>query len=160
MPTTTPLTDAINALTTYANETTGASDTDLSSAVATLVAGYGGGGSSPTTGSYTPESNILNPTIEIGTNFDNFLIFCTTGVTSQGVKAFGGAFVQFETDVGTNRIWTTTNNGGTASNGYTEYQVNSKFNRDGTSIKVTNNGSSGAVFGNFIGGKTYNWIVW
>ena len=44
MPTTTPLTDAINALTTYANETTGASDTDLSSAVATLVAGYGGGG--------------------------------------------------------------------------------------------------------------------
>ena len=44
MPNTTPLTDAINALTTYANETTGASDTDLSSAVATLVAGYGGGG--------------------------------------------------------------------------------------------------------------------
>lgn len=47
MPTTTPLTDAINALTTYANETTGASDTDLSSAVATLVAGYGGGSGSP-----------------------------------------------------------------------------------------------------------------
>lgn len=46
MSTTTPLTDAINALTTYANETTGASDTDLSSAVATLVAGYGSGGSS------------------------------------------------------------------------------------------------------------------
>lgn len=39
----TPLTDAINALTTYANETTGANDTDLSSAVATLVAGYGSG---------------------------------------------------------------------------------------------------------------------
>lgn len=45
MSTTTPLTDAINALTTYANETTGASDTDLSSAVASLVAGYGGGSS-------------------------------------------------------------------------------------------------------------------
>lgn len=42
----TPLTDAINALTRYANETTGASDTTLSEAVATLVAGYGGGGSS------------------------------------------------------------------------------------------------------------------
>lgn len=40
----TPLTDAINALTTYANETTGASDTNLSDAVGTLVAGYGGGG--------------------------------------------------------------------------------------------------------------------
>lgn len=44
MPTTTPLTDAIQALTTYANETTGASDTTLSEAVGTLVAGYGGGG--------------------------------------------------------------------------------------------------------------------
>ena len=43
MPTTTPLTDAINALTTYANETTGASDTTLSAAVGTLVAGYGQG---------------------------------------------------------------------------------------------------------------------
>ena len=44
MPTTTPLTDAIQALTTYANETTGASDTTLSAAVGTLVAGYGQGG--------------------------------------------------------------------------------------------------------------------
>ena len=40
----TPLTDAINALTAYANETTGASDTTLSDAVESLVAGYGGGG--------------------------------------------------------------------------------------------------------------------
>lgn len=46
MPSTTPLTDAINALTTYANETTGASDTTLSAAVGSLVAGYGGGGGS------------------------------------------------------------------------------------------------------------------
>jgi hypothetical protein len=44
MPTTTPLTDAITALTTYSNTVTGASDTDLSSAVATLAAGYGGSG--------------------------------------------------------------------------------------------------------------------
>lgn len=38
----TPLTDGINALTAYANEVTGASDTTLSDAVETLVAGYGG----------------------------------------------------------------------------------------------------------------------
>lgn len=41
-----PLTDAINALTTYANSVTGQSDSDLSSAVATLASGYGGGGAS------------------------------------------------------------------------------------------------------------------
>ena len=40
----TPLTDAINALTRYANETTGQSDTTLSDAVETLVSGYGQGG--------------------------------------------------------------------------------------------------------------------
>ena len=40
----TPLTDAIVALTTYANETSGADDRTLSDAVATLVAGYGQGG--------------------------------------------------------------------------------------------------------------------
>lgn len=44
MPTTTPLTDAINALTSYSNTVTGQSDQTLSEAVATLAAGYGGGG--------------------------------------------------------------------------------------------------------------------
>lgn len=43
-----PLVEGLNALTTHANETTGASDTTLSDAVETLVAGYGGG-STPTT---------------------------------------------------------------------------------------------------------------
>lgn len=46
MPTQTPLTDQINALTTYANTVTGQSDTCLSDAVATLADGYGGGGGS------------------------------------------------------------------------------------------------------------------
>ena len=41
----TPLTDGINALTAYANETTGASDATLSDAVGRLCDGYGGGGS-------------------------------------------------------------------------------------------------------------------
>lgn len=39
----TPLTDSINALTTYINETTGASDTTLSDAVGRMCEGYGGG---------------------------------------------------------------------------------------------------------------------
>ena len=43
----TPLTDSIEALTAYANQTTGASDTTLSDAVYTLVQGYGSGGESP-----------------------------------------------------------------------------------------------------------------
>lgn len=46
----TPLTDSINALTTYANEVTGGSDTNLSDAVHTLANGYGGGGGGITQG--------------------------------------------------------------------------------------------------------------
>jgi hypothetical protein len=49
MATTKPLTDAITALTTYANGVTGASDTNLSDAVRTLADGYGGGGGSSVT---------------------------------------------------------------------------------------------------------------
>ena len=41
----TPLTDSINALTAYANETTGKQDATLSDAVGSLVEGYGGGDS-------------------------------------------------------------------------------------------------------------------
>ena len=60
----TPLTDSINALTTYANEVTGASDTTLSDAVHTLASGYGGGGSGLEyeEGTYTAASDS-NPTI-------------------------------------------------------------------------------------------------
>lgn len=60
MSSTTPLTDAINALTTYANEITGKSDTNLSDAVESLVDGYGGGGGggiTRVTGSVTGSGN-------------------------------------------------------------------------------------------------------
>ena len=157
----TPLTDAIQALTTYANETTGASDTTLSAAVGTLVAGYGG--SDVISGTYTPTENTLHPTIEIGTSdFTNFLIFCETHVTGNDVKAFGGSFVQFVNGAttGTDRLWTTTNNGGTASNGYTQYQVSSKFTKSGTTLTVPNNQGSGAYYGYFIGGLKYYWYAW
>ena len=53
----TPLTDSINALITYANSVTGASDTTLSDAVHTLASGYGGGGGSTRT-TIVPEQTI------------------------------------------------------------------------------------------------------
>lgn len=71
-----PLTDGINALITYANETTGASDTTLSDAVESLVAGYGGGG-----------GDFLDPTYpsgELTTDANTFLAglcFGRTGIT-------------------------------------------------------------------------------
>lgn len=67
----TPLTDAINALTTYANEVTGESDTNLSDAVYSLAEGYGQGVSVPLLESYeaiTIEQDLLSYTTN---NFKN-----------------------------------------------------------------------------------------
>lgn len=60
----TPLTDAIQALTTYANTVTGASDTTLSDAVESLADGYGGGGIDIGV-TNTPIVNILNMFYEL-----------------------------------------------------------------------------------------------
>ena len=63
----TPLTDSINALTTYANEVTGASDTTLSDAVHTLASGYGGGSGYTllASGTYTQATNSNKMTIPV-----------------------------------------------------------------------------------------------
>lgn len=60
----TPLTDSINALTAYANETTGKQDTTLSDAVGSLVEGYGRVGlvKSEYMASYTVETSWENNT--------------------------------------------------------------------------------------------------
>lgn len=58
----TPLTDAINALTTYANEITGKSDATLSDAVESLVDGYGGGGGAEVYPFYHKQLDIPNAT--------------------------------------------------------------------------------------------------
>lgn len=80
----TPLTDGINALTTYANEVTGASDTTLSDAVGRLCEGYGG-------------SDTLWKTIVLDEYYDrngliNLLDLC--GISRQSVLDGGIYFVE------------------------------------------------------------------
>lgn len=74
----TPLTDGINALTAYANETTGASDTTLSDAVGRLCEGYNGGNSLFTVEkikTYTVEESWENDA-----NGNSVAIFTTLGL--------------------------------------------------------------------------------
>lgn len=72
----TPLTDAINALTTYANSVTGASDTTLSDAVDTLVDGYGGGGGSGESGTISVTTDTLaNLTIPVSALYSHILVW-------------------------------------------------------------------------------------
>lgn len=72
----TPLTDSINALTAYANEVTGGSDTNLSDAVHTLASGYGGG-IKIKTGSFVGSKNKTQA-IEIG--FEPDIFYCDCGL--------------------------------------------------------------------------------
>lgn len=89
---TTPLTDAINALTTYSNETTGESDTTLSAAVATLIAGYGGGGGydiNDIADGSEPSGAI---TISTATSINDYAFAgrsAITGVTAPSVTSLG-----------------------------------------------------------------------
>lgn len=66
-----PLTDAINALTTYANSVTGASDTTLSEAVATLANGYGQGGGKSDMNGWTNDVAYTDLTIIQNEYVDN-----------------------------------------------------------------------------------------
>lgn len=65
----TPLTDGINALTAYANETTGAKDTTLSDAVGRLCEGYGGGDGQDVVVTETV-GNVYQLAVKILNNFE------------------------------------------------------------------------------------------
>ena len=98
----TPLTDAINALTTYANETTGASDTNLSDAVGTLVDGYGGGGGVSLLGEVTIQSNVREYNLDLSAyqNYNFFFVYLDAELTApdwlyyvrNGTSASGGNY--------------------------------------------------------------------
>ena len=64
----TPLTDSINALTAYANEVTGGSDTTLSDAVHTLASGYGGG-----SGAWKQKQVTVENAISLGGGFGDLI---------------------------------------------------------------------------------------
>ena len=90
----TPLTDAINALTTYANETTGKNDTNLSDAIGSLVDGYGGGGITGLTyygtTSVFRQGQYAQPTFPVVANTGMILICPDT--VSGGVILFTASF--------------------------------------------------------------------
>lgn len=80
----TPLTDSIEALTTYANQITGASDTNLSDAVYTLAQGYGGGGSAEYI--ILPDNTLTN-----SSNIDAYFEPLITGWDSELILLFAAS---------------------------------------------------------------------
>lgn len=162
----TPLTDSINALTQYANETTGKSDTTLSDAVGSLVEGYGGG-SNVATGTF-----VGNDTRDVYLNIgfepdviviDTDLNFSTSGW--QGIKCIVLVKGVLSTNYCHNSLTDTKehtyndafsandNPWGSDSGSYRSYGVYT----DGTML-ITNKNNSAMT--HFIDGQTYTWTAY
>ena len=122
MPTTTPLTDAIQALTTYANETTGASDTTLSAAVGTLVAGYGGGGS---------VEHFMEPNASFGTMTvdENNALPVKTALTAISRNTLVIAFCSTATNYKILLLWKRANGNVSVATGFSGDYGNASFNQ-------------------------------
>lgn len=115
----TPLTDAINALTTYANSVTGASDTTLSDAVDTLVAGYGGGGSSG------PAFELIGQWTGYLSEYTNT---STAETTDTGIDITNATYAWILTVITCDGTYTNNNDwGGLAINLSGRYKSNGKF---------------------------------
>ena len=110
----TPLTDSINALTTYANEVTGASDTTLSDAVHTLANGYGGSATLITktiiaNGTYSASDDSADGYSEVTVNVPTGGVSSWTKVaeTSYQISTTNATAVTVETwATGHSEIWT------------------------------------------------------
>lgn len=90
----TPLTDAINALTTYANGITGKSDAILPDAVRSLADGYGGGGLEYEEWTYTPVTDEL-PTISFANSHSKAPDIIIFADVSETASATGNTLTSF-----------------------------------------------------------------
>ena len=164
----TPLTDSINALTTYVNEVTGASDTTLSDAVHTLASGYGGGGSgSVKTGSFVGDGTA-SVTLDIGFDPDGIVIDSDLDLSTagwQGVKCVvivkGVLTINYYhnsiTDTSKVRTYnevisTGQDPWGASSGAYKNYGV---YSTNGELLVTNRTPSNANIF--FVTGQTYTW---
>ena len=157
MPSTTPLTDAINALTTYANTVTGKTppDTTLSDAVATLASGYGGGGGSFETGTIAGDGVSSSSFTQIPVNhlYSHFIIYLedVRATHANGDLVCCGGTVASYFGV----AFTNTGISAQASGNYnaTSYLV---FSESVIKIKFVCNGG----YKPLQNGGSYRWIAW
>ena len=157
----TPLTNSINALTAYANEVTGGSDTNLSDAVHTLASGYGGGSGNVKTGSFTQAQTSSVCTIDVGSNDWTHLLviprvypYAVGASRCIGVKYVNMQWMRMVSAYGASSDTSTTASAGSSwgvSVNTAQIQVN-----DGV---VTFGGAASQV-GAFIANCVYDWYAW
>ena len=170
----TPLTDAITALTTYANGITGKSDANLPDAVRSLADGYGGGsGLEYEEGTYTPATDGF-PTISFAnshTKEPSIVVFMKTNTSETMPNNCGTFFAHFKVDdffgsglqtgvsLFRNNIYVQAHTSGSGST-----SLNAAINTDNTNPIITSS-SFKPYFSSTTyvckTGETYKWIaIW
>lgn len=139
----TPLTDSINALTAYANETTGKQDTTLSDAVESLVEGYGGG-IKKSEYRFTPTTDVYVYKVSVEESEDSILfahwydatpnIYPTNNIAYEGIH-IGKAICKY-TEYAENPSWHMWRTNASGTTGPTSYGTGNKLYDNG--IRVCN----------------------
>ena len=158
----------IQNLIASANSATGQADADMTSAVASLIAGFGGSGSSGSsliTGTYiTSERVVQNLVFPTPGGVSNFVMFLRDDVAKDTGMAFCVAYLG---NKDTNQMGISSNNSGTAvSSGYcfdieeegVGYYYKLMFGTDNVTLiaPLTTEKYVRAP----LAGKTYVWLAW
>lgn len=156
-----PLTDAIVALTTYANTVTGASDTTLSDAVASLVDGYGGGGGGNfEMGTFTPSEETNKVTVSVSKLYTHFAIWASDTLANTTAASSGRTLLFAHGD---NTTYTcvdvNTSKGGiyiTDRTGYNTWSSYINFSASQIQAMFLGNGATTRM----AAGQSYTWLAW
>jgi len=155
----------IQNLIASANSTTGQSDADMTSAVASLIAGFGASGSSVITGTYMTEERIIAD-IEFSTpgGVSNFALIMLDSPSLDTGLAYCTAYIGNRDG---NLIGAGSNNSGAASSGGSTYPIGDTatgyyyrivFGTD--SVTLVAPSTTEKYVRSPQAGKLYQWIAW
>lgn len=135
----------------------GTVDTTLINSITVNVSG-----SSVLSGSFTPDSNILTKTFDIG-SCTHFLIFATSNVysSSETGRRSSLAYVDFERTMNLMIASNSSGNAAGANSNTTKWgTIDSCFSKSGSTLTISSSGSSTSAFNYFIKNITYQWYAW
>lgn len=132
------------------NGTTTEDVTSYASAEITVNVPSGGGGGF-STGAYTPEANANSWNIDVGGDYDHFVIYANTDSAGQGVRAIRTIICDFTQD-SNNLLVITTNNTGSGIQGF--YYTTGYVTKNGSVMTYSSSVNYFPV------GITYTWIAW
>ena len=123
------------------------------------VTGTASSGSAVASGTFTPESDILTASFDVGDSSRTHFLICAASTPYGNSKRVSSmAFVDF---TNTQRFLITSNSSGSSAAGSANFaSIPEGFSMSGSTVTFTSSGSNSNQFSYFIGGVTYRWYAW